>query len=71
MEVIYIFYIFFIAIVILIIQVAIVRWVFRINHIVMILERTVAHLEDIKKQNNILIRQQDEMLELLDTDAES
>jgi len=37
----------------------------------MILERTVAHLEDIKKQNNILIRQQDEMLELLDTDAES
>lgn len=68
MEVIYIF---FIAIVILIIQVAIVRWVFRINHIVMILERTVAHLEDIKKQNNILIRQQDEMLELLDTDAES
>ena len=61
----------FIVIAALIIQVAIVRWVFRIDHIVMILEKTVAHLEDIKKQNNVLIRQQDEMLELLDTDAES
>ena len=70
MEVIYIFFI-VIVIVVLIIQVAIVRWVFRINHIVMILERIVAHLEDIKKQNNILIRHQNEMLELLDTDAES
>jgi hypothetical protein len=37
----------------------------------MILEKTVAHLEDIKKQNNVLIKQQDEMLDLLDTDAES
>jgi hypothetical protein len=54
-----------------ILQVIIVRWVFRIDRIVMILEKTVAHLEDIKKQNNVLIKQQDEMLDLLDTDAES
>jgi len=64
-------FLFFIVIAALIIQVAIVRWVFRIDHIVMILEKTVAHLEDIKKQNNVLIKQQDEMLELIDTDAES
>jgi len=64
-------FLFFIVIAALIIQVAIVRRVFRIDHIVMILEKTVAHLEDIKKQNNVLIKQQDEMLELIDTDAES
>lgn len=60
----------FIVIAALIIQVAIVRWIFRVDHIVMILEKTETHLEDIKKQNNILIQQQDEMFELLDTDAE-
>jgi hypothetical protein len=64
-------FLFFIVIAPFIIQVAIVRWVFRIDHIVMILEKTVAHLEDIKKQNNVRIKQQDEMLELLDTDIES
>jgi hypothetical protein len=66
-----IFLIFIVVIASTIIQVGLVRWVFRIDRIVMILEKTVAHLEDIKKQNNVLIKQQDEMLDLLDTDTES
>ncbi|YAF97715.1 MAG: hypothetical protein AB3A66_08700 [Nodularia sp. CChRGM 3473] len=53
-----------------IIQVALVRWVLRVNHIVMILEQAVTHLEEMKKQNNVLIKQQDEIMELLEANTE-
>lgn len=54
-----------------IIQVALLRWIFRVDHIVILLEKTVTHLEDIKKQNNILIRRNEEIIGLLEADIES
>lgn len=42
------------------------RWIFRIDYIVKVLEKSEKHLEDIKKQNNTLIKQQDEIAHLLD-----
>lgn len=43
----------------------ILRWVFRIDHVVNVLDKSKKHLEDIKEQNNTLIKQQDEIIYLL------
>jgi hypothetical protein len=55
----------------LIILVAIIRWVFRIDYVIKILEQTANNIEEMKKQNTILIKQQDEIIQLLDSDKES
>lgn len=47
-----------------------VRWIFRIDRIVEVLEQTAVHLEDIKQQNDLLINQQDEIIGLLEADTE-
>lgn len=54
-----------------IIQVALLRWIFRVDHILMRLEQAVTHLEDIKKQNNVSIKQKDEIIGLLEANIES
>jgi len=61
------FFIFFL----FIIQVILVRWIFRVDDIVMRLQQAVTHLEDIKKQNNVLIKQKDEIIGLLERNIES
>ncbi|BAZ13486.1 hypothetical protein NIES4071_53250 [Calothrix sp. NIES-4071] len=50
------------------ISVIITRWLFRIDHIVKVLEQSANNLAEIKKQNNILIKQQDEIIQLLASD---
>ncbi len=47
------------------------RWIFRVDDIVMRLQQAVTHLEDIKKQNNVLIKQKDEIIGLLERNIES
>ena len=42
-----------------IVTVIITRWIFRIDYTIKILEQTANNLEEIKKQNNILVKQQD------------
>lgn len=51
-------------------SVLITRWVFRIDYVIKILEKTANNIEEMKKQNIVLIKQQDEIIELLDTDKE-
>ena len=46
--------------------IGLLRWIFRLDYIVKVLEQTAAHLEDIKQQNNVLIKQQDEIIGLLE-----
>ena len=53
---------------VIVFSVAFTRWMFRIDFIVDILGKTEKHLEDMKKQNRILIKQQDEIIGLLDID---
>ncbi len=54
------------------------RWIFRINHIIQRLEELIFHCQeivsqskDMRKQNQILIQQQEEIIELIDTDISS
>jgi hypothetical protein len=53
----------------LIVSAILTRWMFRIDDIVKILGATKENLEDIKKQNSILIKQQDEIIDLLEVDV--
>lgn len=53
------------------ISVIITRWLFRIDHIVKVLEQSANNLQQIKKQNNILINQQDEIIQLLASDEKN
>jgi hypothetical protein len=53
----------------LLISVGLARWMFRIDNIVDILGATKNNLEDIKQQNGILIKQQDEIINLLEVNA--
>jgi hypothetical protein len=55
--------------VVLVISAILARWMFRIDDIVKILGVTKDNLEDIKQQNNILIKQQDEIIDLLEVAA--
>jgi hypothetical protein len=54
------------------------RWIFRINHIIQRLEQLIFHCQesvrqskDMRKQNQILIQQQEEIIELIDTEISS
>lgn len=49
----------------LLLSVIITRWLFRIDHIVNVLEKSANNLEEIKNQNDVLINQQDEIIQLL------
>ncbi len=46
--------------------IGLLRWIFRVDHIVKVLETTAERLEDIKMQNKILIKQQEEIIGLLE-----
>ena len=41
------------------------RWIFRINDIVHALQRAEKHLDDIRQQNDLLIKQQDHIIDRL------
>jgi len=53
----------------LIMTAIITRWIFRIDHIVLIQERTEKHLKDIREQGNVLIEQQDDIIKLIELDT--
>jgi hypothetical protein len=44
------------------------RWIFRIDDIIKILGATKENIEDIRNQNSTLIKQQDEIIYLLEAD---
>jgi hypothetical protein len=51
-----------------IITAGITRWIFRIDYAIKLLAQITNNLEEMKKQNTILIKQQDEIIELLESD---
>ncbi len=60
------------------ISVFFIRWIFRINHIIQRLEELIFHCQeivrqskDMRKQNQILIQQQEEIIELIDREISS
>lgn len=46
--------------------IGLLRWIFRLDHIVKVLKQTADHLKDIKQQNKVLIKQQEEIIGLLE-----
>lgn len=48
----------------LLIYVILIRWIFRVDRIVTVLEQMATNLENIKQQNNTLIQQQDVLIRL-------
>lgn len=55
--------------VVLIVSAILTRWIFRIDDIIKILGATKENTEDIRNQNSTLIKQQDEIIYLLESDS--
>jgi hypothetical protein len=53
---------------VLIVSAILTRWIFRIDDIIKILGATKENIEDIRNQNSTLIKQQDEIIYLLEAD---
>jgi hypothetical protein len=53
---------------VLIVSAVLTRWIFRIDDIIKILGATKENIEDIRNQNSTLIKQQDEIIYLLEAD---
>ena len=61
--------VFCIVTVVFLFNVSLLRWILKLDHILKILEQTAAHLEDIKQQNKVVIKQQDSIIELLEDEV--